>query len=439
MRAWASVFWNANDLAVRRSSRHILRRHFAFGRTSDNLQLPRDVLIAGAARTPIGSFCGSLAALPAARLGAAAASAALRRAGVEPDEVEMVFFGQALPAGCGQNAARHAALLTEISPSVDSTGINKACASGLKAVSLAAQAIAMGQVDIAVAGGMENMSQAPYMVRHARQGGYRYGHGALEDSVLHDGLWDPHMHCHMGACAEITAQEMGITREEQDQYAVTSYRRAADAWQRGAMDTEVVPVRVKTSDAKSKDSSGGKSAIVSIDEEYSRLRLETVASLPPVFQEGGTITGANASSLNDGAAALVLISADKARDLGVRGLARILSFADHGVTPANFALAPHGAVSRALKAARMSAVDFHEIHEAFSVIPLANMRLLGLDSSRVNVNGGGVSLGHPLGASGSRILCTLMSVLVQQDAETGCASIANGGGGSTAVVIERIS
>eukprot|EP00930_Biecheleria_cincta_P102401 TRINITY_DN94126_c0_g1_i1.p1 TRINITY_DN94126_c0_g1~~TRINITY_DN94126_c0_g1_i1.p1 ORF type:complete len:437 (+),score=61.71 TRINITY_DN94126_c0_g1_i1:141-1451(+) len=433
MRTLASAFVNVKPLALRQSYRHLLRRHLSTGVASQRVQFPREVLIAGAARTPIGSFCGSLAPLPAARLGAAAASAALRRAGIEPDEVEMVFFGQALPAGCGQNTARHAALLAEIPPSVDSTGINKACASGLKAVSLAAQAIAMGQVDIAVVGGMENMSQAPYMVRHARQGGYRYGHGTLEDSALHDGLWDPHMHCHIGACAEITAQEMGITREEQDQYAVTSYRRAADAWQRGAMDTEVVPVRVKPS-----DTSGGKSTVVSIDEEYSRLRLETLASLPPVFQEGGTITAANASSLNDGAAALVLISAEKAMDLGVGGLARILSFADHGVVPANFALAPHGAVSRALRAARMSAVDFHEIHEAFSVIPLANMRLLGLDSSRVNVNGGGVSLGHPLGASGSRILCTLLSVLAQQDAETGCASIANGGGGATAVVVERM-
>lgn len=394
------------------------------------------MVIVGAARTPIGAFGGGLAALPAHRLGAAAMAAALRKAKVEPEEVEAVVMGHALPGGCGQHATRQAALLAEIPPGVDCTGVNKACASGLKAVALAAQAVALGHADVVVAGGMESMSQAPYLLRHARSGGYHYGHGALEDMALHDGLWDAAGQCHLGASVERTVRELGISREDQDRYTVSSYRRAADAWQRGAMDTEVAPVRVRNPSLR--DSMERKTVIVSTDEEYSRLKIDTIASLPPIFEEGGTVTAATASSLNDGAAAVVLMSADRARELGVTARARIVAFADHGVEPGNFAVAPAGAVRRALQAAGLSAVDFHEVHEAFAAVAIANMQLLDLDPSRVNVNGGAVALGHPLGASGARILCTLLSVLQQRDAETGCASIANGGGGATALIVERL-
>lgn len=261
----------------------------------------------GSARTPIGAFCGALKALPAPRLGALAMAAALRKAKVEPGEVEAVYFGQALPAGCGQHAVRQASLLAELPPVVDCTGINKACASGLKAIAVAAQAIALGLCDVAVAGGMESMSQAPYLLKQARTGGYHYGHGALEDSALLDGLWDATADCHMGACAEKLARDMGIQRSEQDSYAISSYRRAADAWQRGAMDLEVAPVSVRN--AAPRDSMDRKMLVISTDEEYPRLSIDSVAGLPPIFDEDGTITAASASSLNDGAAAVVLARA----------------------------------------------------------------------------------------------------------------------------------
>ena len=331
-------------------------------------EFPREVVIAGAARTPIGSFCGGLASLPAMRLFAAAMGAAMRRSGIEPHEVDMVMMGQVLAAGCGQNAARQSSLLADIPASVDCTSINKACASGLKAVVLAAQAIAMGQADVAIAGGVENMSLAPYILRHARQGGYHYGHGALEDLAMLDGVWDATNDCHMGTCVEHTVQEMAISREDQDRYTISSYRRAADAWQRGAMDGEVVPVRVKNLSAK--QGMEKRSTIVSVDEEYARLKLDSVASLPPVFEEGGTITAASASSLNDGAAALVLMSAARARDLEVSPLARIVSFADHAVEPQHFAKAPSAAIRAAMQAAHMSSINFYEIHEAFAAVAL---------------------------------------------------------------------
>ena len=340
------------------------RRHASSG----SVDLPQDVVIVSAARTPIGSFCGGLAPLAATRLSAAAIGAAIRRAGIEPHEVDMVMLGQTLPAGCGQNAARQASLLADIPASVDCTSINKACASGLKAVVLAAQAIAMGQSDVAVAGGMENMSQAPYIARHARRGGYHYGHGVLEDIALLDGLWDAINDCHLGACAEHTIQEMAISREDQDRFTISSYRRAADAWKRGAMDGEVAPVRVKNPSAKTDMEK--RSVIVSVDEEYARLKLDTVAALPPVFDEDGTITAASASSLNDGAAALVLMGAERARDLGVSPVARIVSFADHAMEPLHFAKAPSAAIRAAMKAARMSSINFYEIHETFAAAAL---------------------------------------------------------------------
>jgi len=345
-------------------------------------------------------------------------------------------MGHALPAGCGTHAVRQASLLAGLPPVVDCTGVNKACASGLKSIMLAAQAIALGQAECIVAGGMESMTRAPYLLGKARQGGYRYGDGVLEDSALNDGLWDQVSNCHLGSCAETTARDMGIDRREQDMYAIQSYRRAAAAWQGGALDAEVAPIRVRNT-ASSRDSLEPKNVVVSTDEEYSRLNIDTVASLRPVFDEAGTITAASASSLNDGAAAVVLASVERAQELGVGAMARIVSFADHGMEPMDFAKAPSGAVRRALQSAGMATVDFHEIHEAFAVVPLANARLLNLDESRMNVNGGAVALGHPLGASGARVLCSLLTVLEQEGAETGCASIANGGGGASAMIVER--
>eukprot|EP00927_Polykrikos_kofoidii_P045722 TRINITY_DN39799_c0_g1_i1.p1 TRINITY_DN39799_c0_g1~~TRINITY_DN39799_c0_g1_i1.p1 ORF type:complete len:439 (-),score=55.10 TRINITY_DN39799_c0_g1_i1:24-1340(-) len=414
----------------------VLRRGHASAARGRRQFLPRDVLIAGVARTPIGSFCGALSPITAPRLGASAISSALRQARVQPDEVDAVYFGQALPSGCGQNATRQASLAADIPTGVDCTGVNKACASGLKAVMLAAQAVALGIADVAVAGGMENMSQAPYLLRQARTGGYHYGHGALEDSAVSDGMWDAAAQCHLGALVEHMIQNMDISRADQDAFAIESYRRAADAWQRGAMDTIVAPMRVRSTTAR--DALDSKTVLVSHDEEYVRLRIDTVAKLPPVFSEGGTITAASASSLNDGAAAVVLISSERAAQLGVGTVARILSFSDHAVEPADFAAAPTGAVRRTLQAAGLSSVDFYEVHEAFAATALINMRLLDLDPSRVNVNGGAVALGSPLGASGVNILCSLVNVLQQQDASTGCATIANGGGGACAVAIERV-
>eukprot|EP00928_Gymnodinium_smaydae_P025950 TRINITY_DN20521_c0_g1_i2.p1 TRINITY_DN20521_c0_g1~~TRINITY_DN20521_c0_g1_i2.p1 ORF type:complete len:455 (+),score=101.58 TRINITY_DN20521_c0_g1_i2:52-1365(+) len=393
--------------------------------------LPRDVLILGASRTPIGSFCGGLADFPAPTLGAHAMSAALRKARVNPDEVEAVVFGHALPAGCGQNAVRQAALGAEMPPVVDCTAVNKACASGLKAVMLAAQAIALGHSELIVAGGMESMSKAPYLLRKARTGGYHYGHGALEDAALLDGLWDASGNCHMGITAERAAEAMGISREEQDAYSIESYRRAASAWQRGAMDAYVSPIKGKYAKRREKK-------LITCDEEYTRCNIDAIAAMPPVFMEDGTITAASAASLNDGAAALVLCSAERARDLGVDAIARVLSFADHGIEPHQFAVAPAGAVRRALRSAALSSVDFHEVHEAFAVVALAHMRSLDLDPSRLNVNGGAIALGSPLGASGANILCSLLGVLDQQDASTGCAAIANGGGGASAMIVERV-
>eukprot|EP00435_Cladocopium_sp_Y103_P056714 s512_g19.t1 len=382
-------------------------------------------------------LCNGLSLISAPKLASFALGAAMRRAGLEPMEVEMVVLGHALPAGCGANSARQAALLAEVPATVDCFGVNKGCASGMKALTLAAQAIAMGQVDVALAGGMESMSQVPYFLRHARRGGYHYGHGTLEDAAVVDGLWDSSSDCHLSACVEETMEELALDRAACDRYALSSYRRSCDAWQRGAFDLEVAPLRVKNPRAQGRDSMEKRSLIISVDEEYSRMKLDDIAKAPPIFQEDGRITAGNASSLNDGAAALVLMSAARARDMGVSPMARVVSFADAALEARHVAKAPSAAVLKAMQAARMTTVNFYEIHETFAAVALANMQLLDLDPSRVNVNGGAVALGHPLGASGARIVATLLSVLTQQDAETGCAAICSTGGGATAMVIER--
>eukprot|EP00386_Alphamonas_edax_P000638 GDKI01001987.1.p1 GENE.GDKI01001987.1~~GDKI01001987.1.p1 ORF type:complete len:413 (+),score=94.99 GDKI01001987.1:94-1332(+) len=398
--------------------------------------LPRDVCIVSVARTPIGAFQGSLQSQSAAKLGATAISNAVKRAKIDPSDVEGVVMGHVLSGGCGQAPARQAAIGAKIPTSVDVYAVNKVCASGLKSVALAAQTIALGHADIMVAGGMESMSQAPFMLSKARQGGYKYGHGQLEDAIITDGLWDPYNDIHMGKCAEKTARDYALSRVEQDNYAVSSYKRAADAWKSGAMGREVCGVRLPVD--KRASPSDPDHIVVEEDEQYKKLKLDKVAGLKPAFEKDGTITAANASALNDGAAAVVLMSHDKAKSLGLQPLARVLSFADAAIEPIDFPIAPATAVKRALKSAGLSKVDVHEINEAFATVVLANMKLLNVDHSNVNLHGGAISLGHPLGASGTRILCTLLSVMQSHDMTTGCASICNGGGGASAMIIERM-
>jgi len=361
-----------------------------------------------------------------------AIKAALVKAGIEADQVEGVILGHVLQGGCGQAPARQASLFADVPKKVDVMSVNKVCASGLKSVSLAAQSIALGHSDVMVAGGMESMSNAPYLIRKVRGAGFKYGHEKLDDMLLLDGLWDVYNNIHMGMCAEKTAKDLSISRGEQDEFAIESYKRAADAWSSGVMEREVTPVKIPTGKK-------GDSPFVTVerDEEYSKLKLDKVASLKPAFDKEGTVTAANASKMNDGAAAVVLMSAEKAREHGVRPLARIISFADAAIDPIDFPIAPVQAVKNALKYADLHSVDFHEINEAFSAVTLANMKLGGVDHSRVNVHGGAVALGHPIGASGCRILVSLLNILDSRGGLTGCASICNGGGGATALVVER--
>ncbi|KAF8822722.1 acetyl-CoA acetyltransferase [Cardiosporidium cionae] len=399
--------------------------------------LPRDVFIVSMARTPVGSFLGALSSLTAPQLGAIALSNAIRRAHLENHEVEQVVMGHVLSGGCGQAPARQASLAADIPSTVDVFAVNKVCSSGMKAVVLAAQSIALRHCDIAVAGGMESMSQAPYLLRKAREGGYRYGHGDLLDSLLYDGLWDPHNNIHMGRCAEKTALEHSLSRVDQDMFAVESYKRSADAWKSGVMEKEIVPVTVST--GKKASSIEPSKISITEDEEYKRINLEKVATLKPAFQSDGTITAANASTLNDGAAAVVLMSGEKLKELDLQPLARILAFADAAVSPIDFPIAPFHAVKKVMKMASVDTkVDIYEINEAFSAVALANMKLLKVDPSRVNLHGGAVSLGHPLGMSGCRIIISLINVLHSHQRQVGCAAICNGGGGSTAMLLERM-
>jgi len=393
--------------------------------------LPKDVVIVGSARTVIGSFCGKMSALTAPDLGAMAITDAMRRAKVTADDIDYVYFGHVCAAGVGQAPARQAALKAGLHATTDVCAINKVCSSGLKAITCAANDIALGQIDVAIAGGMESMSNIPYALDKARSGGYGYGHGQFIDLLVRDGLWDVYNDMHMGLCSEKTVADFGITREDQDKYCIESYARATEAWKSGAMAKECVSVKIESR----------KGAIeINEDEEYSKVKAAKVVGLKPAFQrEGGTITAANASSLNDGAAAVVLMSAEKAAEMGLKPLARIVSFADAAVAPIDFGTAPAQAVKSAMKRAGMDRVDYHEINEAFSSVALANIRLNDLDHSRVNVHGGAVSIGHPIGASGCRIVNTLLNVLDCYDASTGCVSICNGGGGGTAMIVERLN
>lgn len=389
-----------------------------------------EVYIVSAVRTAIGSFGGSLSSIPATKLGAAAIKGALDKINLSPAEVQEVLMGCVLQANVGQAPARQAAKFAGLPDNVICTTINKVCASGMKAVTLGAQSIMLGEHDVVVAGGMENMSQVPYYLEQARYG-YKFGNGALIDGISKDGLVDVYHNYPMGVAAELCATECNITREDQDAFAIESYTRSANAWIEGKFDAEVVPVLIPQKK--------GEPLVVAHDEEYKNVKFEKIPGLNPVFKKDGTVTAANASTINDGASALVLMSKQKMEALGLKPLAKIVSFADAEQAPEWFTTTPSKAIPKALgKIGKTVAdVDFFEINEAFAVVSLANTKEMKLDASKVNVNGGGVSLGHPLGSSGSRILVTLINVLHQNNAKLGVAGICNGGGGATAVVIEK--
>jgi acetyl-CoA C-acetyltransferase len=392
--------------------------------------MAKEVVIVSAVRTPMGSFGGSLAEVPATQLGATAIKAAVERAGIAPAMVNEVIMGSVLQANLGQAPARQSAKAAGLPNEVACTTVNKVCASGMKAIMMATQDILLGDADVVVAGGMESMSQTPYYVEKARYG-YRYGNGQLIDGIVKDGLLNVYDQQAMGVCADLCATEHKISREEQDAFAIESYKRSAAAWAAGKFATEVVPVTVKTRKGD---------VMVGEDEEYKNVVFDKLPALKPVFTKEGTVTAANASTINDGAAALVLMSAEKAKELGLKPLARVLSYADAEQAPEWFTTAPAKAVPRAVEKAglKMSDIHFFELNEAFSVVGLANMKLMDLDPTKVNVNGGAVSLGHPLGCSGARIIVTLINVLKQNGGRYGAAGICNGGGGASAIVIEAL-
>lgn len=389
----------------------------------------KEVVIVSAVRTPIGSFLGSLSSVPAPQLGAVAIRAALEKINLDPTLVEEVLMGHVVQAGAGQAPARQAAINAGIPDTVPCTTVNKVCASGMKAVMQASQAIALGDREIMVAGGMENMSSIPHYI-HLRNG-KKFGPATLEDGMQKDGLVDAYDQQAMGVCADACALEYNFSREAQDAYAIQSYERSAAAWEKGWFADEVVPVEVPQR--------RGEPLVVAQDEEYKNVRMEKVPQLRPAFSKDGTVTAANASTINDGAAALVLMSAEKAAELGLEPLARIRASADAAQEPKWFTTAPAKALPIALAKAgvTLDEIDYFEFNEAFSVVGLANIELLGLTDENVNVHGGAVSLGHPLGCSGARILVTLIHILRQHDARLGAAAICNGGGGASAMVIER--
>ncbi len=389
----------------------------------------KEVYIVAAARTPMGSFGGSLASLSATKLGAIAIKEAVIRAGIKPEMVQEVYMGNVLSANLGQAPATQAAKFAGL-PDLPTTTVNKVCASGSKAIMLAAQSIQLGINDIVIAGGMESMSNTPFYLDKARTG-YKLGHQQVTDGLVKDGLWDVYNDYHMGNAAELCAAECNISREEQDAFAIESYKRAQAAYANGLFKDEIVPVEIS---GKSGD------IIISEDEEFKAVKFDKIPNLKPVFRRDGTVTAANASTLNDGASALVLMSKEKAEELGIRPMAKILGYADAQQAPEWFTTAPSLAIPRALEHAGVKAedVDAYEINEAFSVVSIANNQKLKLNPEKVNVNGGAVSLGHPLGSSGSRIVVTLLSVLKQRNGKIGVTGICNGGGGASAIVIENM-
>ena len=391
--------------------------------------LNKKVVIVSAVRTPIGSFMGCLSTVTAPQLGAIAIKGALNKINLDPNLVDEVLMGNVVQAGVGQAPARQAALLAGLPNTIIATTINKVCASGMKAVMQGAQAIMTGDAEIVIAGGMENMSLIPHYI-HLRNG-YKFGPTNMIDGMQRDGLSDAYDNSAMGVSADLCASEYKISREEQDNFAVQSYERSAKAWEAGKFDAEIVPVEVTQR--------RGEPIIISKDEEFSNVKLDKIPTLNPAFTKDGTVTAANASTINDGAAAVILMSEEKAIALGLKPLAYIKSYADAAQEPKWFTTTPSIAIPKALAKAGLSLsdVDFFEFNEAFSVVGLANSKILGLDASKVNVNGGAVSLGHPLGCSGVRIIVTLINVLEQNNAKIGAAAICNGGGGASAIVIER--
>jgi len=391
----------------------------------------KEVYIVSAVRTPLGSFGGKLSDLTAIELGSVAIKGALNKAGVDPKEVEEVIMGNVISANLGQAPARQAAIGSGIGYEVPCTTVNKVCSSGMKAVMFAAQSIMTGQNGVIVAGGMESMSNVPYYVPKARFG-YKYGNAELIDGLVKDGLFEVYYKFPMGNCADNTAKEMNISREDQDNYAIQSYLRSAEAWKSGAFKDEVIPVEIK--------GRKGESIIIDEDEEYKNVMFEKIPSLRPVFDKEGTVTAANASTMNDGASALILMSKEKVMELGVKPIAKIIGFADAAQDPLWFTTTPSIAIPKAIKNAGLTErdVDFYEINEAFAAVAIANQRQLNLDNDKLNVLGGAVSLGHPLGASGARIIATLYSVLSKKNGKIGVAGICNGGGGASAIVIEKI-
>ena len=390
----------------------------------------KEVVIVSVARTPIGSFMGSLSSVPATILGATAIKGALEKINLDANLVEEVFMGNVVSAGLGQAPARQAAIHAGIPNTVPCTTVNKVCASGMKSIMLAAQTIALSDADVVVAGGMENMSSIPHY-QFARNGS-KFGSITMEDGMQRDGLVDAYDKVAMGVCADECTTEYEFSREDQDAFAIQSYNRSAKAWSEGKFADEIVPVSIPQR--------RGEPVIFSEDEEYKNVRMEKIPALRPAFTKDGTVTAANASTINDGGAALILMSADKAKELNITPIAKIKSFADAAHEPKWFTTAPAKALPKALAKANLTIndVDYFEFNEAFSVVGLANMKILGISDKNTNVNGGAVSLGHPLGVSGARIVIALTSILKQQNAKIGAAAICNGGGGASALIIERI-
>ena len=391
----------------------------------------KTVYIVSTARTPIGSFNGGLSTLSAPQLGAHAIKSAIEKANIQADMVQEVYMGNVISANIGQAPATQAMIGAGIPSSVPSTTINKVCASGSKAIMLAAQSIMMGLNDVVVAGGMESMSNIPYYLDKARNG-YRLGHGQIIDGLVKDGLWDVYKDFHMGSAAEICAREYKFSREDQDNFAIESYTRAKAAIEGGKFVSEIAPIQVPVR---------GKDPItISIDEDYNKINFEKLKTLKPAYEKDGTITAANASNINDGATALVLMSEEKVKELGLKPIAKILAFADAAQAPEWFTTAPSLAIPKALKWAGLDIkdIDYFELNEAFAVVGLVNNKILGLDDKRVNVYGGAVALGHPIGNSGARIVSTLATVLKQEGGRYGVTGICNGGGGASAIVIESI-
>ncbi len=391
----------------------------------------QNAVIVAAKRTPLGAFNGKLSSFSAPELGSMAIIETLKEAGVEPDDVQEAILGNVLTAGIGQAPARQAALKAGLSEKTPSTTINKVCASGMKAIMVAANQIKLGQADIIAAGGMESMSNVPYYLPKHRFGS-KLGHAKALDGIIKDGLWDVYNDFHMGNAAELCAKECGFDREQQDKFAVSSYKRAIEAHEKGYFDDEIIPVKVK----------GRKGDVteVTMDEELDRVNFDKISSLRPVFEKEGTVTAANASSINDGAAAVLVMSEKKANELGLKPMAKIVSHASAAKAPEEFTTAPAEAMPKAIKAAGLNQneIDLFEINEAFSVVSLVNNEILELDPEKVNIRGGAVSIGHPIGCSGARIIVTLIHALRKNNGKFGCAGICNGGGGASAMVVEMI-